>query len=145
MYTVTPNGNGDSSQLVGNDGNSTDNYLLADEAVPDGDTTYVQSATSGQFDAYNVTSIPTLPAGSTIKRVTVQSRSRELTADANSINLGVKGGTGAGAPTTEALSGNLVQGITYADYDAEFTVNPATGVAWTEAEINNMQLIVKVV
>lgn len=47
-----PNGNGNSSQLVGSDADSTDNYLLVDEATPDDDTTYVESATPGDKDTY---------------------------------------------------------------------------------------------
>lgn len=47
-----PNGNGNSSQLTGSDGNSTDNYALVDESSVNGDTDYVQSSTSGQKDTY---------------------------------------------------------------------------------------------
>ena len=50
--TKLPSGNGNSSVLVGSDGNSTDNYLLVDEAAQDGDTTYVESSTVGDKDTY---------------------------------------------------------------------------------------------
>lgn len=46
-----PNGNGNSSQLVGSDGNSTDNYLLVDEAAP-ATADYVESSTPGDKDTY---------------------------------------------------------------------------------------------
>jgi hypothetical protein len=46
-----PNGNGNYSQLVGSDGNSTDNYLLVDEtAISTAD--YVESDTAGDKDTY---------------------------------------------------------------------------------------------
>lgn len=35
IETLFPNGNGDSSDFIGSDGNSVDNYLLVDEASPD--------------------------------------------------------------------------------------------------------------
>lgn len=47
-----PNGNGNSSQFTGSDGNSTDNYLLVDEADPNDDTDYVESSTVGHKDTY---------------------------------------------------------------------------------------------
>lgn len=52
VQCLTPSGNGNSSQLVGNDGNSTDNYLLVDEATPNSDTDYVESSTVGDKDTY---------------------------------------------------------------------------------------------
>lgn len=52
VEALFPNGNGNSSQLVGSDGNSTDNYLLVDESTPNGDTDYVESSTVGDKDTY---------------------------------------------------------------------------------------------
>lgn len=52
-----PNGNGNSSQLDGSDGNQVDNYLLVDETDPDEDTTYVQSADTGDKDTYAYTNL----------------------------------------------------------------------------------------
>lgn len=53
IESILPNGNGTTSNLVGNDGNSTDNYLLVDEATPNDDTDYVESSTVGDKDTYN--------------------------------------------------------------------------------------------
>lgn len=137
IYGLVPNADGDSSQWLGSDGNSTNNYLLVDEIPHNTDTDYVSSATSADKDLYNVASIPTLPSNSVVKRVQVQARAREITADADSINLGVKSGS------TEGWSGNIVVGTTYAAKSADFTTNPATSAAWTESEINSMQIGVK--
>lgn len=51
VYTVFPNGNGNSSQWTGSDGNSTDNYLLVDENPPSM-TDYVTSSTLNHVDTY---------------------------------------------------------------------------------------------
>lgn len=51
VQAIFPNGNGNSSQLVGSDGNSTDNYLLVDEATPS-TADYVESSTPGDKDTY---------------------------------------------------------------------------------------------
>lgn len=63
VVSLVPNGNGNSSDLVGSDGNSTDNYLLVDEDPPDEGTTYVGGATEGDHDTYameNLTGTPTV-------------------------------------------------------------------------------------
>jgi hypothetical protein len=51
VEAIFPSGNGNSSVLVGSDGNSTDNYLLVDEAAPN-TTDYVESSTVTDKDTY---------------------------------------------------------------------------------------------
>jgi hypothetical protein len=51
VEALFPSGNGNSSQLVGSDANSTDNYLLVDEAAPS-TADYVESSTPGDKDTY---------------------------------------------------------------------------------------------
>lgn len=70
-----PNGNGDNSDWVGNDGNSTDNYLLVDDVTPDNATTYVTSNTSGDIDDYATSdSTASIGTGDTINVVEVHAR-----------------------------------------------------------------------
>lgn len=52
VESIFPSGNGNSSVLVGSDGNSIDNYLLVDESAPNSDTDYVESSTVGDKDTY---------------------------------------------------------------------------------------------
>jgi hypothetical protein len=52
VEAIFPSGNGNSSQFLGSDSNSTDNYLLVDEATPNDDTDYVESSTVGDKDTY---------------------------------------------------------------------------------------------
>lgn len=138
IYGLTPNADGDSSQFVGSDGNSTNNYLLVDEIPSNADTDYVESATLTNKDLYNFANLPTLPAGSVVKRVIVETRARELTADGDTFYLGVKSGS------TEGWSSALTLGTSFAPQTAVFTTNPATSAAWTETEVNAMQAGVKV-
>lgn len=51
VESPVPNGNGNSSQWVGSDGNSTDNHLLVDDSG-NGDTDYVKSGTLDDIDLY---------------------------------------------------------------------------------------------
>lgn len=58
-YPLYPNGNGTSSTpLSGSDGNSTDNYLLVDEAGTPVTTDYVFSQTDGDQDTYTFQDLP---------------------------------------------------------------------------------------
>lgn len=58
IFTSFLTGNGSSSQLTGSDGNSVDNYLQADEAIPQ-ITDYNGHATAGNKDLYAITDLPT--------------------------------------------------------------------------------------
>lgn len=69
VQALFPDGNGNSSQLVGSDGNSIDNYLLVDENPPDGDTTYVESSTPGDKDTYQYGEVRDIDAGSQVHAV----------------------------------------------------------------------------
>jgi hypothetical protein len=51
VLLLKPSGNGNSSQLVGSDGNQVDNYALVDE-VPANSADYVASSTADQQDTY---------------------------------------------------------------------------------------------
>jgi hypothetical protein len=53
---LMPDGNGDQSQLVGSDGNSTDNYLLVDEKPPN-TSDYVASGTADNEDDYTLSAL----------------------------------------------------------------------------------------
>ena len=59
-----PNGNGSSSQFIGSDGNSTDNYLLVNEATLNEDTSYVESSTVNDIDLYQMDSMSSSPLDS---------------------------------------------------------------------------------
>ena len=55
---LAPNGNGASSQFVGSDLNSVDNYLLVDEVPANDDTDYVQSDVLNNIDTYALADLP---------------------------------------------------------------------------------------
>lgn len=54
---ILPNGNGNSSQLVGSDADSVDNYQHIDETTTN-DTDYVESPTDGNKDTYTYGNVP---------------------------------------------------------------------------------------
>jgi hypothetical protein len=130
------NAAGDVTQLTPSAGS---NYQCVDEVPPNGDTDYVSSATPGQYDLYNIADY-TPTAGSTIRRVWVESRSREESAAADTIQLGVKSGGTEYWGTARAVT------TTYDQYVGnDLKVDPFDSVAWTEADIDGLQIGVKVV
>lgn len=83
IEALFPNGNGNSSVLVGSDGNSVDNYLLVDETNPNDDTDYVESSTPGDKDTYTYTNLT--PTTGTVYAVQPLMYARKTDAGARSI------------------------------------------------------------
>lgn len=123
-----PNGNGNSSQMVGSDSNSTDNYLLVDDATQDGDSTYVQSSTAGEKDTYAFANMSHTP--SSIYGVQVNMIAKKDDAGARSIASVVRSDGADTDGTTQALS------TSYADYMQIVEQDPDTSAAWTKTGFN---------
>lgn len=131
-----PNGNGNSSQLVGSDGNSTDNYLLVDEASQDGDTDYVQSSTVNNKDTYAFTDMSHTP--SSIFGTQLNMIAKKDDSGTRSICSVVRSGGTDYDGDTQAL------GTTYSDYRQIRETDPATSAAWTRTNLNSAEFGVKV-
>lgn len=56
VETLLPDGNGNSSDMVGSDADSTDNYLLVNESNPNS-SNYVGSDTEGEKDTYTMDNV----------------------------------------------------------------------------------------
>lgn len=131
-----PSGNGNSSQLTGSDGNSTDNYALVDEASQNGDTDYVQSATSGQKDTYAFTDMSHTPAS--IFGVQVNMVAKKDDSGNRSICAVTRSGGADTDGATQALS------TSYSVYTEIRETDPNTSAAWTRTNLNNAEFGVKV-
>ncbi len=131
VRTLSPNGNGTYSQLVGSDGNSTDNYQLVDER-PFSVTDYVGSATVGDKDTYVVED---LPSGITtvygIQLCGLMAKSDATNANARLLLR--SGGTDFNG-ITQTLS------TSYLGYYEVYQANPATSAAWTPAGVNGVEI-----
>jgi len=131
VHGLWPNGNGTNSGLVGSDGNSTDNYLLTDDASVGAPVTtdYVGSVTPGTKDTYAYTD---LPAGVTVKGVQVDSYAAKGDA-------GVVSGRNVVFDGTNTVTGSdAVLSTSYTEVSTVMETAP-DGAAWTEAKVNATQ------
>lgn len=135
IVTLYPNGNGNSSDFTGSDGNSTDNYALVNSTLYQ-TTTYTQSSTVNHRDLYTIGNLPYTP--DTIHAVTVCSllardasgaRSAKTTLRQNSVNY-------------DGTAIVLSETATY--YSTVYTTDPNTTAAWTLSGVNAIEAGVKV-
>lgn len=136
VEAIYPNGNGNSSQLDGSDGNQVDNYLLVDETNSDDDTTYVESSDVGDKDTYaygNVT-----PASGTVHAVQILPWARKTDAGARSIvSVARHSGT-----EEDSAAITLPSSYTYVTQDIR-TTKPGGG-SWSISDVNNAEFGVKI-
>lgn len=134
---VTPNGNGYTSQWDGNDGNSTDNYLLVDDIPHDSDTTYVESVISGETDSYTMTN-PTIPTGWEVSAVIAVAVVKKLNAG-GALNLKLETRTTISGSPSYATSAAITLGTSYAIAWERRPLNPAGG-AWNSTLVNALEI-----
>jgi hypothetical protein len=135
VYTLAPNGNGNSSQMTGSDGNSTDNYALVDEQ-PYSASDYVGSATTGHKDTYAMTDLPgTVTTVLGVQEVAVVAKSD---AGAATIKQVVRSGGADYATSAVTL------GTSYATLVNLRESDPATATAWTPSGVNSAEAGVEV-
>ena len=130
-HTLLPDGNGNSSVLVGSDADSTDNYLLVDNPNPN-EAEFVGSAVEGDKDTYTMEDLPS--ASEDIIGVIAE----QIAAKADQ-------GTKFMRPVIRTVSTDYV-GDSYAlaqsyalDWHA-WDLNPNTSLAWTGTEVNAIEV-----
>lgn len=136
VHTELPSGNGDSSDWIGSDGNSVDNYQLVDEASSSS-TDYVASATVGAQDLYQM---GTAPAGVTV--LAVQEWVYAAKSDAGTPpNLAIVEKNGA----TTRVDANLpALSTSYQPLAGTVRTTAPDGSALDVTKVNNTQVGVKV-
>jgi hypothetical protein len=137
VEATVPVGNGNSSQLVGSDGNSTDNYLLVDE-IPASGTDYVGSSTVGEKDTYNFGNLAT----SSGQVLAVQASALAFKSDAGTANMMMVERAASGTER-DSVSTPLV-----ASPGVWITTGPQAAdpdsATWTIASVNSAEFGVKV-
>lgn len=135
---ITPNGNGNYSQWDGSDGNAVDNYLLIDEFPPDNDTTYIQTDTVNEINTTLMTTF-TIPAGWSVAAVIPLAIAKKDDAGGTlDLQLVTR------LSSTDQVSGDKTLGTDYAILRDRQTSKPGGG-AWTQSDINSVEVGVKAV
>jgi hypothetical protein len=132
------NANGDTSQLTGQDGNSTDNYLNVDDIPSDGDTSYNEGSSAELYDLYNLAACG-LASSAVILRVIPICESKDTVAVGGKLALMIKtdGSEYTGPDVTLLNTYSLCRGD-------EYQYNPATAEDWTPTSLDALQVGVKV-
>jgi len=139
IETLRPNGSGSYTQL--SRGGEWQNYRCVDEAVADNATSYVYAQGGAtELDTYQIDNRS--EATGTINSVTVYARARAYNSSACDdmrMQIALRSGSTTYYGDMITLTGNGG----WADYSANWTVNPDTGLAWTWPEIDALQAGVK--
>jgi prepilin-type N-terminal cleavage/methylation domain-containing protein len=127
--TLRPNGPGSSTFLTSS--GCAGNWQCVSEATPDEDASIVICASNSNEDDYYAMADPT-PQACAPTKVTVNYRARLTKNQGSAASLLYVGGqVFAGATVSPTNS--------YANYSDSWTTNPRTGIAWTWADITNLQ------
>lgn len=137
IEALYPNGNGTSSQFTGSDGNSTDNYLLVDEAGAPGTADYVQDNVAGHRDTYALANLTT----TTGTVYGVQGVHYVAKSDAGTVSVK----PAILSSSSLAYGSTLSPGTTYAGLTQLAETDPATATAWTISGVNAAECGVEIV
>lgn len=134
VQALFPSGNGATSDLVGSDGNSVDNYLLVNETSPN-TANYVESAAVGNKDTYAYGNLTALSG--TVYGVQVLPYAAKTDAGSRQIKTIARVGVTEQDGPAQTLS------TTY-QYLSDIRGADPTGSAWTVASVNGAEFGVKV-
>lgn len=136
IETITPDSTGTAQQLEGFGTSTSTNYLNVDENVPDDDTSYNYSTTSGAVDTYGFSSL----SGTVDTITTVNIWAHARNAETGSIAL--RGVSVSNASSIEALPRAL--GAAYASYQYAVPYDPDTSTRWLSTALDAAEFGVEV-
>lgn len=129
VITSYPDAAGSSAQLTPT--GAATNHEATDDPTPDGDTTYVESATATHRDLYSIGNIA--QGGGTIHAVQVSALSKKTDTGYRAQKLVVKSGATTDVGPEQALSTDYV-------YKTKlYETDPNTGAAWLESNLDSVE------
>ena len=135
---LRPNGAGNETSIASQYPDSTYHWDKVDEVSPDEDTTYVYTSNNGyQQDLYALDNPSSYDPGDTITNVRVTARCKEITSGGK-IKLSIR------TNSTDYLGSEQVITDAYVDYTEDWSLNPNTGLTWTNLEIETLEAGVSV-
>ena len=136
IHSITPNGNGTTSDWDGSDGNQVDNYQLVDETTPSA-SDYIEAQNTNEVDLFTYSNLAITP--SAIKGLKVKSWGYQNLTNVTAFrNICRTNSTNYESSDLEFNFDSQTPRFSYWD------VNPDTTSAWTVSEINALELGIKV-
>lgn len=136
VEALLPNGNGNYSDLVGSDGNSTDNYLLVDDSPTVNDTDFVGSAVDGAKDTYTFGNLAR--PSSVVRALQVSFRSRKSDTGSKSVRRILR------SNNTDHTGDDINLASSYTWNQEILEKNPLTTNDWTQSDVDNLEAGVEV-
>ena len=133
IIAILPNGT-ITNQLMGSDGNTTDNHLLVDDIPSNADTDYVEGSVVDEEDLYDFAACG-IATSAVINRIWTESRSRDTVAAGGKVALVTKASGGSEVPGTDRV---LTTSYARVLGDAQI-VNPVDSGAWEPGDVNALQ------
>gem|GEM_PF-2011682 len=130
IAVLTPNGAGTYTEWTGVYPSGIEHWRAVNDAVPDEDSTYIQTATLGYRDTFRLTDIPNSRVVSSVK---VYARARRTTSSSTTFNLMIR------THNADFFSGSFSPTSSYAYYSYTWIRNPSTGAYWTIDELNDLE------
>jgi len=130
VLTLRPDANGEYTEYTTVFG-TAEHWDTVNDVAPDEDNTYIETATAGHRDTFNLenSELPDVP----ILNVRVHARARKTRAAATKINLMIR------TYDNDHLSEDMTLTSSYATYYKDWAVNPHTGGSWTVSEVDALQ------
>lgn len=132
-----PDTNGTTSDFLGSDADSVDNYLLVDEVDTDDDSTYVESNTPGDIDLYEVDDFADTP--SAIHAVQINAVSKKVDAGGRTMRIVTR-------PVSTNIFGASINpsAASYVNETQVYDLDPEVSSAWTESTFNDTEFGIEV-
>lgn len=127
--TRVPTGTGATSEYAALGGGTKWSEVDDPVGTPDDATTYIYNSVANNREEWFTFAAFAIPDGSTINGVTVRMRGQRTAAGTLSHQVGIRVGA------AQFMSGNLAAQTTWTDHSNTWATNPATTLAWTEAEV----------
>jgi hypothetical protein len=135
VQSLLPTADGTYQQWTPDSG--SDHYSRVNEAIPDGDTSYVAATTAGYEDSYPVSSLTGII--SQVHAVKTVCVARKDDVPPKLLRTLLKSGT------TVSESSDLAPTTVYQEFSSIFNDDPNTSAQWTEGAVNDVELGMKVV
>lgn len=130
IYTLRPNL--DTAQKDWTPLSGANNYSMVADTLTDGDTSYVQASTVGNYDLYDLGNLT--PTSATISAINHLAWAKKTDVTTRAITLTTK----SGATTTD--SANIALSVSYVGYSKIYDTDPNTAGAWTVSGVNALQI-----